>query len=195
VADVPVAVEKRKSVSVEEAVERKPFKNARVVEVACSLVESLVKGQVIPPEADPQALPVEERMPPLEKVAQPSALPFRSKLPVTAKLVEEPLVKRVVARVVEPERVEEAVEIKPFPKTSVVEVESSPVPNFVKGKAKLEPVPEPQASAATANKPLLSTCTHLVPLPERPVSQSLLMVADDQIFVLVPKSHAPLWNG
>jgi hypothetical protein len=35
-------------VIVEEAVERKPFVKARVVEVAFSLVESLVKGKVKP---------------------------------------------------------------------------------------------------------------------------------------------------
>lgn len=45
VAEVPVAVENRKSVRVEEAVEMKPFRNARVVDVACSLERSLVKGQ------------------------------------------------------------------------------------------------------------------------------------------------------
>ena len=45
VADVPVAVVKVKLVKVEDAVERKPFKKARVVEVAFSLVESLVHGK------------------------------------------------------------------------------------------------------------------------------------------------------
>ena len=35
---------KVKSESVEEAVERKPLRKARVVEVACSLVPSLVNG-------------------------------------------------------------------------------------------------------------------------------------------------------
>jgi hypothetical protein len=45
VALVPVALAKLKLVSVDDAVERKPFKNARVVEVACSLVPSLVKGK------------------------------------------------------------------------------------------------------------------------------------------------------
>jgi hypothetical protein len=44
VAAVPVALEKVKLVRVEEAVERKPFKNARVVEVAFSPVPSLVNG-------------------------------------------------------------------------------------------------------------------------------------------------------
>lgn len=42
---MPVAFEKVKSVRVEEAVARKPLRNARVVEVACSLVESLVNGK------------------------------------------------------------------------------------------------------------------------------------------------------
>jgi len=35
----------RTSVRVDDAVEINPFRNARVVEVACSLVESLVNGQ------------------------------------------------------------------------------------------------------------------------------------------------------
>ena len=34
-----------KSVAVEDAVEMKPLRKARVVEVACSLVESLVNGK------------------------------------------------------------------------------------------------------------------------------------------------------
>ena len=45
VAFVVVDLVMMASVRVEEAVEMKPFKNARVVEVACSLVESLVNGK------------------------------------------------------------------------------------------------------------------------------------------------------
>src|SRR5687768_14325075 len=57
VAEVPVALVKLKVVSVEEAVERKPFRKARVGEVACSLVPSLVKGQDMPPPAPPPSEP------------------------------------------------------------------------------------------------------------------------------------------
>lgn len=45
VADVPVAMAKVKFVKVDDADERKPFRKARVVEVACSPVPSLVKSQ------------------------------------------------------------------------------------------------------------------------------------------------------
>jgi hypothetical protein len=45
VAEVPVAIVKVKLVRVEDAVERKPFWNERVVEVACSPVESLLNGK------------------------------------------------------------------------------------------------------------------------------------------------------
>ena len=49
---------------VEEAVERKPLSRARVVEVACSFVESLVKGKVKPGEEE--RVPLErERFPPM----------------------------------------------------------------------------------------------------------------------------------
>ena len=57
VAAVPVAFWNVKLVRVVEAVEIKPLRKARVVEVACSLEESLVNGQAIPP-ALPQ--PVQE---------------------------------------------------------------------------------------------------------------------------------------
>ena len=55
VAEVVVPWVAEKAWRVEEAVDRKPFRKASVVEVACSLVESLVKGQekVIPPEPQP----------------------------------------------------------------------------------------------------------------------------------------------
>ena len=55
VAEVEVARVVRRSEIVDEAVERKPFKKARVVEVAFSLVLSLVKGKTNPGE--------EERLP------------------------------------------------------------------------------------------------------------------------------------
>ena len=45
VALVVVELEAKKLVRVEEAVEIKPLRNSRVVEVACSFVESLVKGK------------------------------------------------------------------------------------------------------------------------------------------------------
>ncbi len=45
VAPVPVAFVKVKVESVDEAGARKPFRKARVVEVACSLVPSFVNGQ------------------------------------------------------------------------------------------------------------------------------------------------------
>ncbi len=61
--------------------------------------------------------------------------------PVTAKLVAVALVMRVVARVVEPVKVEEAKERKPFWKERVVEVAFCPVPSVVQGKAKEEPLP------------------------------------------------------
>lgn len=44
VAEVVVALVIKASVKVEEAVERNPLSKARVVEVACSLVESLLNG-------------------------------------------------------------------------------------------------------------------------------------------------------
>ena len=58
---------------------------------------------------------------------------------VTAKLVEVPFVIKVVARVVEPVNVDEAFERKPLLKAMVVEVEFSPVPRVVNGKAKVDP--------------------------------------------------------
>ena len=56
---------------------------------------------------------------------------------VTAKLVEVPFVIKVVARVVEPVRVDEAFERKPLLKAMVVPVAFSPVPRVVNGKAKV----------------------------------------------------------
>ena len=58
---------------------------------------------------------------------------------VTAKLVEVPLLIRVVASVVEPVKVDEAFERKPLLKARVVEVEFSPVPRVVNGKANDDP--------------------------------------------------------
>ena len=116
VAEVPVAVEKLKSVSVEEAVDRNPFKNAKVVEVACSPVPSFVnaQGKPLPPEG--------------QELLQS---PERQKV-VAARLVEVALV--VVALVaVKVVRVEEAVETNPALNSSVVEVAFSPVPNFKNG--------------------------------------------------------------
>jgi len=55
----------------------------------------------------------------------------------TKRLVAVAFVIKVVARVVEPVRVEEAVERKPFVNASVVEVAFSPVPKVVNGKEKV----------------------------------------------------------
>jgi hypothetical protein len=64
VADVPVAVVKVKDERVEEAGARKPLRKARVVEVACSLVESLVNGKLNPGEDESVPL-VNERLLPM----------------------------------------------------------------------------------------------------------------------------------
>ena len=66
VAEVPVAEEKVKVERVEDAGARKPFRNARVVEVACSFVASLVNGHANeePPEAARVPL-VNERLAPI----------------------------------------------------------------------------------------------------------------------------------
>ena len=79
------------AVNVEEAVERKPFKNARVVEVACSLVASLVNGQENVIEPLPQPLQ-------LVTVRLPMLATFARRLVVEAKLETYRLV--VVALVV-----------------------------------------------------------------------------------------------
>ena len=53
VALVVVALSESRELMVVDAVEIKPSRKASLVEVACSLVESLVKGQAIPPSPQP----------------------------------------------------------------------------------------------------------------------------------------------
>ena len=57
VAEVPVAVEKVKSVRVEEAVEMKPLRKARVVEVAFSPVPKVVNGNEAVPNPETESVP------------------------------------------------------------------------------------------------------------------------------------------
>ncbi len=83
------------SVRVEEAVEMKPFKNARVVEVACSLVESLVKGKAkeaaLLSEAQSQSLvPVFFSISPLAQVRPSGRIsPEKERLPRAVTLPDE----------------------------------------------------------------------------------------------------------
>mgnify|MGYP003431385570 CR=1 FL=1 len=73
VAWVPVASEKVKLVRVDDAVERKPFWNTKVVEVAFSPVPSVVHGKANDAEP-PQAEPVEVIQPSVD-VKHPVAAP------------------------------------------------------------------------------------------------------------------------
>ena len=129
-SDVPVALVKVKVERVEEAGARKPFKRARVVLVACSLVESLVHGQEKVEAAGNEV----RQSPESQKVLA------ASEVVVAFVVVELEAVK--LWRVVEPVTrsveliVEEAFETKPLFKASVVEVPISPVPSLVNGKAK-----------------------------------------------------------
>ena len=116
VAAVPVALVKVKVVRVEEAVERNPFSKARVVEVACSLVESLVKGQGSPAAVEGHTV----RQSPARQIVS------------EAKAVEVALVV-VLLVAVKVVRVEDEFETKPLPKFMVVEVDCSPVPKVRKG--------------------------------------------------------------
>ena len=58
---------------VEEAVERKPFKKARVVEVAFSLVPSLVQGKIKPGEEESEPLVRVKLAPTVRALKEPSA--------------------------------------------------------------------------------------------------------------------------
>src|SRR3989344_9665933 len=58
VALVVVALSESRELMVVDAVEIKPSRKASLVEVACSLVESLVKGQAIPPPQPVQVVTV-----------------------------------------------------------------------------------------------------------------------------------------
>ena len=121
--------------SVEEAVDRKPFSNARVVEVACSPEPSLVKGQAKVEAAGKAVLqsPEIQRMV-VEAYWEDSRVveAFVTVRLVVVKFVEVAFV--VVAEVaVNVVSVEEAVETNPALNSSVVEVAFSPVPNFTNG--------------------------------------------------------------
>ena len=117
VASVVVPLVIRASLRVEEAVERKPFKKARVVEVAFSLVESLVKGKAKPGEEEREPLVRVRLEPTVRALKEPSAPMYgileRREEAVTARLVvvawevvaleavkfckvEEPLTRRLV---------------------------------------------------------------------------------------------------
>ena len=81
------------SVKVEEAVEMKPWRKAKVVEVACSLVPSLVKGQEIPPESVAQSqslVPVFFNISPLAQVRPSGRIsPSKRRLPKAVTLFDE----------------------------------------------------------------------------------------------------------
>lgn len=83
------------SVRVEEAVEMKPLRKARVVEVACSLVESLVKGKekeaALLSEAQSQSLvPVFLSISPLAQVRPSGRIsPEKERLPRAVTLPDE----------------------------------------------------------------------------------------------------------
>ena len=70
VALVPVAVVKRKFVRVDEAVERKPFWNERVVEVAFSPEPRVVDGKAKPPPPPQPVQLVTVRAPMLAMLAR-----------------------------------------------------------------------------------------------------------------------------
>ena len=137
VALVVVALVAKRSVMVDDAVEIKPFKNARVVEVACSLVESLVKGQekdiLAVGQADLQSWEIQSVV----------KSPLVANKVVEVALVEVELDAVKFWRVEDPATnklelmVEEALEKKPLSNARVVEVAFSPDARVVKGKEKL----------------------------------------------------------
>lgn len=122
---------KVKSVRVEDAVERNPFRKASVVEVACSFVESLVNGHenVIEPAPPQPVQDVTVRLPIVATLALKFVVEARLE---TKRLVEVAWSERKVVAVVEA-RVEEAIERKPPWKLRMLEVACSPEPREKKG--------------------------------------------------------------
>jgi hypothetical protein len=120
VAEVPVAFWKVKVVRVEEAFETKPPAKPMVVEVACSPVPSLVKGQgkEEAPETGQEVRQSPERQ----------MVPEAKVVVVALVVVELEAVKFV--------RVDEALERKPPINSKTVEVACSPPACLVKGQEK-----------------------------------------------------------